>query len=93
MPAIGELAQWDPEQGVKHAKRRAVEESDLVIAQAKIGLDVFSEDRNDVPVDEIQDINDNQDTQRIPTVRRDRPIRLLRRVIHLSVQGMLPRLL
>ena len=70
MPAIGQFAQRDTEQGVKHAESCAVKKADLVVTQAQIRLYVFGEDGDDVAVDEIEDIEDDQNAQRIPAVGR-----------------------
>ena len=76
VPAVGEPAERDAEQRVEDRECRAVEKPQLGIVEPEIRLDVVGEDRKDLPVDEIEQIHEKQDTERIPAVRRHRLPRL-----------------
>ena len=71
MPAVRQLAQGDAEEGVKHAERGAIEETDLVIPQAQVGLDVLGKDGDDIAVDEIENIHHDKNAQSVPAIGRD----------------------
>ena len=73
MPAIGKAPERDAEQRVEDAERGAEEEADIAVAQPEIALDVLREDRKDLAIDEIEDIDEEQDGQDMPGIGIDRP--------------------
>jgi hypothetical protein len=68
VPHVGEAAERDAEEGVEDAEDGAVEEADLGIADAEVGLDVLGQDRHDLPVDEVEDVDEDEDAQHVPAV-------------------------
>ena len=59
------------QRGIEQGKGDAAEQPHLGVAQAKIGLDRAGQDRQDLPVDEIEDIDKQQHAQR--DIGRGRP--------------------
>ena len=59
-PVIRQPANRHPEQRVEHRKGRAVEESQLGIGEIEVALDVFSQDRQDLPIDEVHHIHQHE---------------------------------
>ena len=67
-PGVRQPAQGDAEDGVEDRERRAVEETDLGVGNAEVGLNLLGEDRHDLPVDEVEDIDDDEDDRDVPRV-------------------------
>ena len=71
IPAVGEPAERDAEQGVEDGEGGAVEEADLGVVEVEVALDVLGEDREDLPVDEIDDVDQDEDEQGVPGIGAD----------------------
>src|SRR3546814_12193887 len=70
MPRIGEPAERHPEQGIEDREGGAIEKADIGVVQAQVALQVGREDGDDLPVDEIEDIDEEQYAERIPRIGR-----------------------
>src|SRR3546814_14689763 len=58
----------DAEQRIEDRKGRAAEEAHVAVGKAEIGLDIDREDADDLPVDEVEDIDDDEHRQDVPAV-------------------------
>ena len=85
VPAVGEAPERDTEQSVEDREGGAVKEADLRVVELEVGLDALREDGDDLPVDEIEDVDDDEQEQRVPGVARTRAVVLGRRLIGSSV--------
>src|SRR3546814_10304191 len=70
MPRIGEPAERHPEQGIEDREGGAIEKADIGVVQAQVALQVGREDGDDLPVDELEDIDEVQYAERIPLIGR-----------------------
>src|SRR5690606_14541910 len=68
VPAVCQPAERYPEEGVEDREGSAIEEAELCVRQREVGLDVVGKDREDLPVDEIEQIDDGKDAERVPAV-------------------------
>ena len=62
-PHVGQAADRNPEDGVEDGERCAVEEAELGVADAEVVADVLGEDREDLTVDEVEDVDQDEDAQ------------------------------
>jgi len=68
MPTVRQPTQRHTKQRVEYRKGSPTQESQLSIGQVEVALDIDSEDREDLPIDEIEDIDHNQHAQDIPAI-------------------------
>src|SRR3546814_20817580 len=66
VPRIGEPAERNPEQGVEDGKGGAVEKADVGVVEPQVAFQVGRQDGDDLPVAEIEHIDEEQDDERIP---------------------------
>ena len=64
-PHVGELAQRNAEHRVEDGEGRAVEKADFGIGDAEVRLDLLGEYGNDLPIDEVEHVDDQQYAQGI----------------------------
>src|ERR1044072_9469547 len=77
IPALGQPPERYSEQSVEDGEGGAVEEADLVVAKVEAVLDAGREDRDDLPVDEIDHVDQEKHKKGVPGVAADaRPCRL-----------------
>ena len=62
--AISEPCERDPEGRVEHREREPVQEPDLGVGKCKIALDRLGQDREDLPVHEVEREHDEEDRER-----------------------------
>ena len=74
VPDVGEAAERDAEDGVEDGEGGAVEEADLRVGDAEVGLDALGEDREDLAVEEVEDVDEDQDAEDVAR-RSGRPAR------------------
>jgi hypothetical protein len=74
--AVGIARDGDPQHGIEQRKSQPGHQSDLRVAQPQFEPDRFGQDVDDLPVDEIEDVDDQQDPQHCP-----------RRLLHRMVLG------
>lgn len=81
-PGVRQLAERDAEDGVEDGERSAVEEANLRIGNADVGFDLLGQDGDDLPVDEVEDVDDDENDGDVPgiapTNRRRPPLLRLR---------------
>src|SRR3546814_17958867 len=58
----------DDEQRIEDRKGRAAEEAHVAVGKAAVGLDIDRENADDLPVDELEDIDDDEHRQAVPAV-------------------------
>ena len=67
-PIVREPAERNTEQRIEDRERSAAEEAEVRILEPEVGLDIDREDAQDLPVDEIEDIDDDQHEQHVPAI-------------------------
>ena len=67
-PVVGEPPERDAEQRVEHGKGGAVEEAELGVGQMEVVLDVLGQDRQDLPVDEVDRIDEHEQSEDVARV-------------------------
>ena len=72
VPAIRQPGERQPEQRVEQREGRAEQQPHLRIGQAEIGLQIRREDRDDLAIDEVECIDDREQSQHIPAIAADR---------------------
>ena len=68
MPHIGQPAQGDAEERIENRECRAIQKADLGVVHAESRLDVLGQYREDLPVDEIENVNQKQNAENVPGV-------------------------
>ena len=72
VPDVGEAAERDAEERVEDRERGAVEESQLGVRDAEVGADALGEDGEDLPVEEVEDVDQHQDAEDVARVASGR---------------------
>ena len=68
VPIVRQPPERNAEQRIEHPERGAIQEADIGIVQPQVALDVLGEDRDDLPVDEVEDVDEEQDDQHVPGI-------------------------
>jgi hypothetical protein len=84
VPTVGQSSKGYAEQSVEDRERGAVEEADLGVVEIEVGLDAFRQDRDDLAVDEVEDVDDDEQEQSVPGVGGNARARGVRFFIHVS---------
>ena len=69
VPRVREAAERDPEDGEEDGEDGAVEEPELRVRDAEVRLDALGEDRDDLPVEEVEDVDEDEDGEDVARIR------------------------
>jgi hypothetical protein len=67
-PAVGEARDRDAREGVEHRERGSGQESHRGVGDTEVSLDGLEEDREDLAVDEVEDVDDEQQAEHVARV-------------------------
>ncbi len=70
MPAVGELGERNAEQCVEQGESGAEQQAELRVAEAEIGLERRCQNRDDLPIEEIEGVDQHQHGEDIIAVKR-----------------------
>ena len=65
VPDVGEPPERNAEDRVEDGEGGAVEEADLGVAHAEVGFDVLGQDRDDLAVEEVEDVDEHQHAEQV----------------------------
>ena len=69
VPSVGDLAQRDPEDRVEDREGRSVQEAEVGVGEAEVLLQLLGEDRRDLAIDEVVDVQHHEREQHVLRVR------------------------
>lgn len=68
-PAVRQPAERNPEHRVEDRERGPVQEAEILVGEAEVAADLLGEDREDLAVEEVEEVDDDQDAEQVARVR------------------------
>ena len=66
--AVGQPGDRDAEGGVEDGEGESGEQPELGVGEPEVALDRLLQDGDDLAVDEVEDVDDEEDAERVPTI-------------------------